>query len=77
MIFICQPAAVKEGEEGGEGGEEGEGGEGGIIEEEDTTVYRYIPPEAKEWISLGSEKEIEEEAVVETRDKVRERLHVK
>ncbi|XP_030851872.1 WD repeat-containing protein 63 isoform X1 [Strongylocentrotus purpuratus] len=61
------PAAVEEGEEGGE---EGEGGEGGVIEEEDTTVYRYIPPEAKEWISLGSEKEIEEEAVVETRDKL-------
>ena len=34
-------------------------------------IYRYVPPEPKEWVSLGSEVEIEEEAIVESREKVR------
>ncbi|CAH1773609.1 unnamed protein product [Owenia fusiformis] len=48
--------------------EEGaEGGEGGEAVEEEQIEYKYIPPESKPWISYGSEKEIAEEAVVETR----------
>ena len=47
---------------------EGEEGEGAEAEEE--VVYRYIPPEPKEWVSQGSEKEIAEENVMETRGKV-------
>ena len=35
-------------------------------------IYRYVPPEPKEWVSLGSEVEIEEEAIVESREKVRD-----
>ena len=50
----------------GEGGAEG-GAEG---EEEDTTVYEYKPPEAKIWQHLGSQNEIEDEVIVETREKV-------
>ena len=53
-----------------EEGEEGEGGEGAAEEEEDDTVYQYIPPESKEWVSQGSEKEISEQSVVESRRKV-------
>ena len=56
-------------------GEEGDEGEEGEEEEEDDTVYMYIPPEPKDWISLGSEKEIEESSVKETRRKVM-RKHV-
>lgn len=33
-------------------------------------MYTYIPPEPKEWVSQGSEKEIKEENVVETRRRV-------
>ena len=39
-------------------------------EEEEVIVYRYVPPEPKKWVSLGSEVEIEEESVVESRPKV-------
>ncbi|XP_060606254.1 dynein axonemal intermediate chain 3-like [Ruditapes philippinarum] len=52
----------------GQEGEEGEGGAQG--EEEDTTVYKYVPPESKEWVSLGSQKEIKEESVTEMRRRV-------
>ena len=53
-------------------GEEGEGGEGGgaAEEEEDTTVYTYIPPTAKEWVSQGAEIEIDEESLQENRKRV-------
>ena len=47
---------------------EGEEGEGAEPEEE--VVYKYIPPEPKEWVSQGSEKEILEESVMESRGKV-------
>jgi len=47
--------------------EEGEGEE----EEEDDTVYQYIPPEPKEWVSQGSEREILEANVVEARRKLK------
>ncbi|KAL4236475.1 WD repeat-containing protein 63 [Mactra antiquata] len=50
----------------GEAGEEGAEGE-----EEDTTVYKYIPPVAKDWISHGSEKEILEESVTEMRRRMK------
>ena len=40
------------------------------VEEEDDTIYTYMPPVAKDWIPLGSEKEIEEEAWKPTRTKV-------
>ncbi|XP_045159985.2 dynein axonemal intermediate chain 3-like isoform X2 [Mercenaria mercenaria] len=52
-------------------GQEGEGGEEGAQEEEDTTVYKYVPPESKEWISLGSEKDIKEESVAEMRRRLK------
>ena len=42
---------------------EGEEGEGAEPEEE--VVYKYVPPEPKEWVSQGSEKEILEESVME------------
>ncbi|XP_077981205.1 dynein axonemal intermediate chain 3-like [Glandiceps talaboti] len=45
--------------------EEGEG----EAEPEEEVIYRYIPPEPKEWISLGSEFEVEEEKVVENRER--------
>lgn len=32
--------------------------------------YVYVPPTPKDWISQGSEKEVEEENVVEIREKV-------
>ncbi|KAK3092104.1 hypothetical protein FSP39_025223 [Pinctada imbricata] len=51
------------------GGEDGEGGEG--AEPEDEIVYKYIPPEPKEWVSQGSEKEIKEESVVENRRRIK------
>ncbi|XP_072024061.1 dynein axonemal intermediate chain 3-like isoform X2 [Amphiura filiformis] len=57
---------VPEGEEGGEGGEGG----GGVEEEEEDIIYTYVPPEPKEWVSLGSEVEIEDEAVTESRQKL-------
>ena len=46
-------------------------GEEIIGEEEEEVVYSYIPPEPKEWVSQGSEKEIAEENVVDKRGKVR------
>ncbi|XP_013408046.1 WD repeat-containing protein 63 [Lingula anatina] len=52
----------------GEGGT-GEGGEGG--EEEEEVEYKYIPPVPKDWVSQGSEKEIEEENVFETRPRIK------
>ena len=67
MYKIQPPVEAVEGVEG-EGGVVMEGGEGG--EPEDNTVYRYVPPEPKEWISLGSEVEIEDETVTEARPKV-------
>ena len=53
------PGATGEG--GGEGGEGG-GGDDGPLEE-------YKPPEAKEWVSQGSEAEIAETAVAPTRER--------
>lgn len=49
------------------GGDEADA-EGGEAEEE--IIYTYIPPEPKEWVSQGSEKEIKEENVVENRRRV-------
>ncbi|KAL8583506.1 hypothetical protein ACOMHN_056316 [Nucella lapillus] len=40
-------------------------------EEEEEVVYRYSPPEPKDWVSQGSEKEIAEENVVDTRGKLK------
>ncbi|XP_033738311.1 WD repeat-containing protein 63-like isoform X3 [Pecten maximus] len=51
-------------------GPEGEGGEAGAAKEEEV-VYKYIPPESKDWVSLGSEKEIKEENVVENRRRIK------
>ncbi|CAI9547361.1 unnamed protein product, partial [Staurois parvus] len=39
--------------------------------EEDTEDYTYHPPIPKPWVSLGSEKEIEEEMVKESRAKIK------
>ncbi|XP_073449718.1 dynein axonemal intermediate chain 3 [Aquarana catesbeiana] len=39
--------------------------------EEDTEDYTYHPPISKPWVSLGSEKEIEEEMVRESRAKIK------
>nr|KAG5698305.1 hypothetical protein BaRGS_017007 [Batillaria attramentaria] len=50
--------------------QEGTEGEGSGAEEEEV-VYKYIPPEPKEWVSQGSEKEITEENVVATRGRVK------
>lgn len=50
------------------GGDEADA-EGGEAEEE--IIYTYIPPEPKEWVSQGSEKEIKEENVVENRRRVK------
>ena len=33
-------------------------------------IYRYIPPVSKPWVSMGSEKEIEEETVSNERIQV-------
>ncbi|XP_048256413.1 dynein axonemal intermediate chain 3-like isoform X4 [Haliotis rufescens] len=52
-------------------GREGGGEEGEEEEEEEEVVYTYVPPEAKEWVSQGSEKEIQEETVVDTRRRVK------
>lgn len=60
-LFVHQPP-IKEGEEGEEGV---------AVEAEEDVVYTYIPPEAKAWVSQGSEKEIKEEDVSETRRRVR------
>lgn len=49
-------------------GEEAEGAEG---EAEEEIVYKYVPPEPKDWVSLGSEKEIKEENVVENRTRIK------
>ncbi|XP_071799358.1 dynein axonemal intermediate chain 3-like isoform X2 [Asterias amurensis] len=57
-------------EEGEEGAEQVDGGGGVPGEEEEVIVYRYVPPEPKKWVSLGSEVEIEEESVVESRPKI-------
>lgn len=48
----------------------GEGGAEGAEAEEDNTVYEYKPPEAKVWEHLGSQAEIQDEAIIETREKV-------
>lgn len=61
-VFISKPP-----KKGGEGGGEGEEG---AEPEEDTTVYTYVPPESKPWVSHGSEKEILEESVIEMRRRV-------
>ncbi|ESP02449.1 hypothetical protein LOTGIDRAFT_199692 [Lottia gigantea] len=46
--------------------------EGGLEEEDlEPVIYKYIPPEAKPWISFGSEVEIYEETVKENREKVK------
>ncbi len=34
-------------------------------------IYRYIPPVAKPWVSMGSEAEILEETVTDERPRVR------
>lgn len=44
-------------------------GEGGASPVEEI-VYKYTPPESKEWVSLGSDKEIKEESVVDSRRRV-------
>lgn len=51
---------------------EGEAGEeGGAGEQEDHTVYKYVPPQSKQWVSHGSEKEILEESVTEMRRRLK------
>ena len=57
MCLLQPPEESKEGEEGDK-------------QEEEEVIYRYIPPEPKEWASQGSEKEVAEENVVESRGKV-------
>ena len=64
IIVVCW--FLREVGEDGEGGE----GEGAAEEEEDTTVYTYIPPTAKEWVSQGAEIEIDEESLQENRKRV-------
>ncbi|XP_078488528.1 dynein axonemal intermediate chain 3 [Ciona intestinalis] len=65
MEHLHPGGAGAEGEEGVEAaGEEG-------AEEEDNAVYVYKPPEAKEWVTQGSQVEVEDEIVVDTRDKIR------
>ncbi|XP_071953082.1 dynein axonemal intermediate chain 3-like [Antedon mediterranea] len=54
----------------GEDGEREEGQRQAEEEEVDLTVYTYVPPEPKEWVSQGSEKEIKEESIEETRKKI-------
>ncbi len=63
FLMILQPKRKGSAGEGEEGEEEEE-------EEEDTTVYKYIPPVAKEWVSQGSEFEIDEESLQENRKRV-------
>ena len=45
-------------------------GEDEQVAEEETIVYKYVPPEPKDWKSLGSEKEIAEESVKDMRRRV-------
>ncbi|KAK0069497.1 WD repeat-containing protein 63 [Biomphalaria pfeifferi] len=45
--------------------------DGQAAEEEDDTVYLYVPPESKEWVSQGSEKEIDEGILKEGRRKLK------
>ncbi|KAH9523462.1 WD repeat-containing protein 63 [Bulinus truncatus] len=45
--------------------------EGQAAEVEDDTVYLYVPPESKEWVSQGSEKEINEGILTEGRKKLK------
>lgn len=66
VFFYCFQPPKAEGEEGGELGEDGE--------EAEAVIYKYIPPEPKEWVSQGSEKEIDEGQVVVTRGQV-SKLH--
>ncbi|XP_070562697.1 dynein axonemal intermediate chain 3-like isoform X2 [Ptychodera flava] len=47
--------------------EEGEG----EAEPEEEIIYRYIPPEPKEWVSQGSQFEVDEEKVEEQRERVK------
>lgn len=61
--FLSQAGEPEEGEEEKE--EE---------EEEDDTVYMYIPPEPKDWVSQGSEKEINEQSVKENRRHVSRKI---
>ncbi|XP_074640912.1 dynein axonemal intermediate chain 3-like [Tubulanus polymorphus] len=50
---------------------EGEEGEEGTAEQDaEPVIYKYIPPEPKDWISFGSEIEIEEESVREHRNQL-------
>nr|XP_039270172.1 dynein intermediate chain 3, axonemal-like [Styela clava] len=49
----------------------GVAGEEAEPEEEEEIVYTYKPPEAKEWISLGSQVEVECEIVQDTRPKLK------
>ena len=50
--------------------EEKEGEAGEKMAEEETVIYKYIPPESKDWVSRGSEKEITEESVIQMRRRV-------
>ena len=65
IIILFRSKGPDTGEEGGE-----EGGEGGKKSPEEEIVYTYIPPVSKPWVSLGSEKEIAEEAQSDTRSLV-------
>lgn len=65
MTPNSQPAADQPAD-----GEGGVAGEDGAQEEPEVVVFEYAPPEPKEWVSLGSEVEIEEAAVKETEQKV-------
>ena len=42
-----------------------------VVEEAEEVVYEYVPPIPKDWISLGSERDIEEESLIENRKRVR------
>jgi hypothetical protein len=67
VVPLLQPR----GKDAGEGGEGGEEGEGGAAAEEENVVYTYVPPVPKDWVHLGSEKEIEEESLRDNRPLVR------
>lgn len=80
-FFICLTPEAKKGllsrtsggdsQAGDEDGESrGEEEDEEEEEEEDTTVYVYVPPESKPWVSLGSEKEIDDCAVGTTHKKI-------
>ncbi len=49
--------------------DDGAGGAADEDEEEDYEEEPYVPPVSKPWVSLGSEAEIEEEAIVPTRER--------